>query len=157
MQVFTNNFSLSLSAYLSSLQSGITMHLSYLFYRLSVHTREGKHYIRRVLIANELNSPRPRVMMNSGAKLGATPEEHGWGQSHWDKCSCRMNSGQWGLQGSLIRISAAPRRAWHLTKASNCLDAITKQFSKRPLIYDPWHPHYYRTWLMMWWKRIQSW
>lgn len=158
MQVFTNNFSPSFSACLSSLQSGITLciYLTFSIGWVSTHERVNT-IIRRVLIANELNSPRPGVMMNSGAELGASPEEHGWGQSHWDKRSCRMNSGQWGSQGSLIWIAAAPRRAWHLAKASNCLDAITKQFSKRPLIYDPWHPYYYRTWLMMRGKRIQSW
>lgn len=61
MQVFTNDFSPSLPAYLSFLQSGITMHLSYFLYRLSVHTLEGKHSLRRVFIINELNSPGPGV------------------------------------------------------------------------------------------------
>lgn len=158
MWVFTNDFSSSLPACLSSFQSGITMHLSYLLYRLNVHTLEGKHSLSRLFIINELNHlGQEYVMMGCGTELGASPEEHGRGQSHWHKGSCRVSSGQWGSQGSLISISVAPRRAWHLTKASNCLDATTEQFSKKPLVYDPWHPRCYCAWLMMRGKRIQSW
>lgn len=97
-----------------------SMYLSYFLQLLSVHTLEGYSKCSEFTLTVNME------MMNCGAKLGASPDAPtwGWGQSNWDKCSCRLGLGAVGFTSLAHLNICSTKKGLTPSKTNDCVNAI---------------------------------